>query len=195
MTKKRLQGTVKSLMVGDKAETLVSTRISRVEVTFEGMVGDVHYGLTRLSDVRVPHYPRGTLIRNTRQISALSTEELAEIAGILSIPLVLPEWLGANLEFEGIPNLTLLPPSTRIFFPEDAVLVVDGENMPCTGPGNVLQDRYPDESRLVQRFPKAAFHRRGFVGWIERPGFISQGDVVEVLLPSQIAYSYSAAKA
>jgi hypothetical protein len=52
----------------------------------------------------------------------------------MQIPEVLPEWVGANLALQGIANLTMLPPSTRIFFPGDAVLVVDAEYMPCIGP-------------------------------------------------------------
>ena len=57
----------------------------------------------------------------------LSLEGLAEIAQAMQLPEVLPEWVGENLAMQGIANLTLLPPSTRIFFPGDAVLVVDAE--------------------------------------------------------------------
>jgi hypothetical protein len=52
----------------------------------------------------------GTVIRNTRQFTMLSLEELAEIAYAMQIPEVLPEWAGANLAIQGIPNLTMLPP-------------------------------------------------------------------------------------
>jgi MOSC domain-containing protein YiiM len=120
----------------------------------------------------------------------LSLEELAEIAQAMQIPEVLPEWAGANLAMQGIPNLTMLPQSTRIFFSGDAVLVVDAENMPCTGPGEVIQQHYPDVSKLVQRFPKAAMHKRGVVGWVEREGYIAEGDTVWLLLPPKVTYSY-----
>ena len=120
----------------------------------------------------------------------LSVEELAEVARALCIPEVLPEWVGANLAMQGIPDLTMLPPSTRIFFPGDAVLVVDAENMPCTGPGEAIQQHYPDVPKLVQSFPKAAMHKRGLVGWVERPGYINEGDEVWLLPPTLVTYSY-----
>src|SRR5581483_5336768 len=165
---KYLTGSVTRLLIGGSQHTLQSTSVARVRVTFEGLEGDVHTSLTRRSDVRVPHYPRGTIIRNTRQVSILSQEELAEVAKAMEIPHVQAAWVGANLEMRGIPNLTMLPPSTRIFFPDDAVIVVDGENMPCIGPGHAIQEHYPDIPKLAQRFPKAAWHKRGLVGWIER---------------------------
>jgi hypothetical protein len=188
--KQRLTGIATHVMIGNVKHTLESCRITRVQVTFEGFVGDLHAGLTRLSDVRVPHYPNGTVIRNTRQVSLLSIEEMTDIAKALQLPEILPEWLGGNLAFEGIPHLTMLPPATRIFFPEDTVLVVDAENMPCIGPGNVIQGYYPDRTKLAQAFPKAAFHKRGLVGWVERMGFINAGDKVTILLPAPVTYSY-----
>ena len=187
---KYLTGSVTQLLIGGSQHTLQSSNVDRVRVTFEGLEGDVHTSLTRLSDVRVPHYPRGTLIRNTRQVSILSEEELAEVAAAMKVPRVLAAWVGGNLEMRGIPNLTMLPPSTRIFFPDDAVLVVDAENMPCVGPGHAIQEHYPDIPKLMQRFPKAALHKRGVVGWVEREGYINNGDTVRLLLPPRITYSY-----
>ena len=187
---KYLTGTVTHLLIGSSKETIESTCVARVRATFEGLEGDRHTSLTRRSDVRVPHYPRGTIIRNTRQVSILSEEELAEVAAAMELPRVSPAWVGANLELRGIPNLTMLPPSTRIFFPDDAVIVVDGENMPCIGPGEAIQEHYPDIPKLAQRFPKAAWHRRGVVGWIEREGYINNGDTVRVMLPPRVVYSY-----
>jgi MOSC domain len=188
--KTRLTGIVTGVYVGLRRHTIESTRVPGTRATFEGLEGDNHAGLMRLSDVRVPHYPRRTVIRNTRQFSMLSVEELAEVAAALRIPEVLPEWVGANLAMQGIPNLTMLPPSTRIFFPGDAVLVVDAENLPCTGPGEAIQQHYPDMPKLVQFFPKAAMHKRGVVGWVEREGYIAEGDTAWLLLPPQVTYSY-----
>jgi MOSC domain-containing protein YiiM len=189
--KKKLTGTVTHVMIGRDKYTPESSRIPRVQVTFEGFVGDQHAGLTRLSDVRVPHYPPGAVIRNTRQVSLLSIEEMADIATALQLPEVLPEWLGGNLAFKGIPHLTMLPPATRIFFPDDTVLVVDAENMPCVGPGKVIQGHYPNKPKLAQAFPKAALHKRGLVGWVERMGYINEGDEVAILLPAPVTYSYA----
>lgn len=188
--KTRLTGMIVGLYIGQHRHTIESTRVAEVRATFEGFVGDLHAGLTRLSDVRVPHYPRRTVIRNTRQFSLLSVEELAEVADAMNLPEVRPEWLGGNLAMQGVPNLTMLPPSTRIFFPGDAVLVVDAENMPCTGPGEAIQSHYPDIPKLTQSFPKAAMHKRGVVGWVEREGVIAEGDEVWLLLPPKVTYSY-----
>jgi hypothetical protein len=187
---KKLTGTITGVYLGQHRHTLESSRVPGVQVTFEGFEGDNHAGLTRLSDVRVPHYPRRTVIRNTRQFSLLSLEELAEIAAAMQVPKVLPEWVGANLAMQGIPNLTMLPPSTRIFFPGEAVLVVDAENLPCTVAGEAVQQHYPDVPKLTQRFPKAAMHKRGVVGWVEREGYIAEGDTVWLLLPPSVTYSY-----
>ena len=187
---KKLTGTINGVYIGQRRHTLASSRVCGVQATFEGLEGDLHAGLTRLSDVRVPHYPRRTVIRNMRQFSMLSVEELAEVAGALGIPEVRPEWVGANLAMQGIPNMTMLPPSTRIFFPGDAVLVVDAENLPCIGPGEVIQQHYPDVPKLAQRFPRAAMHRRGVVGWVEREGYIAEGDTVWLLLPPRVTYNY-----
>ena len=188
--KTKLSGVVTGVYIGQQRHTIESSRVAGVKVTFEGFEGDGHAGLTRLSDVRVPHYTRRTVIRNTRQFSMLSIEELAEVAAAMCVPEVLPEWVGANLAMQGIPNLTMLSPSTRIFFPGDAVLVVDAENMPCTGPGEAIQQHYPGVPKLAQRFPKAALHKRGVVGWVEREGYINEGDTVWLLLPPKLTYSY-----
>jgi hypothetical protein len=187
--KTKLTGIVTGIYIGQHRHIFESSRIPILKANFEGFEGDKHAGLTRMSDVRVPHYPRGTVIRNTRQFSMLSLEELAEIAQAMQIPEVLPEWAGANLAMQGIANLTKLPPSTRIFFPGEAVLVVDAENMPCTGPGEAIQQHYPDVPKLVQRFPRAAMHKRGVVGWVEREGYIAEGDTVLLLLPPKVTYS------
>lgn len=40
--------------------------VDRVELDLGGIPGDRHHGLTRLSDSRERHLPRGTVIRNRR---------------------------------------------------------------------------------------------------------------------------------
>ena len=81
---------------------------SAITLNFAGIVGDCHSGLTRKSDSRTLRlYRRDTDIRNVRQLSLLSVEELAEVAAAMDIPEVKPEWVGANLVTSGIPDLTL----------------------------------------------------------------------------------------
>jgi hypothetical protein len=187
---KKLEGRVESVLVGADSKTKLSSRQEEVKVTLDGFEGDRHSGPTMRSNARQPWYPRGTIIRNSRQISIVSVEELAQVAEAMELPELLPEWYGANLNLQGIPNLTLLPPSTRLFFPGEAVLVIDGENTPCTVTGRMIQAQFPDRSGLTSAFPKAAMHKRGVVAWVERPGIIKAGDPVEVQLVAQIAYSF-----
>jgi hypothetical protein len=169
-------GTVRAVLVGRDPRSLVSTPQLRVNVTFEGFEDDRHSGITHPSDGRTPFYPRGTEIRNHRQVSLVSVEELAQIAGALNLPEVRPEWLGANLLVEGIPSFTLLPYMTRLFFGSGAVLVVTDETLPCSDPGKVLEEQFPQVSGLAAEFPRAALHRSGLVAVVDRPGVIQVGD-------------------
>ena len=188
--KGKLEGHVAGVMVGLEAGSLVTTRKAEVRVTLEGFEGDRHAGLTRLSDSRTPHYPRGTVIRNSRQVTIVSAEELAEVAAAMGLPALPPEWLGANLCLRGVPALTHLPPSARLYFPGDAVLAVEGENLPCRLPGEVIQSRHPDLPGLATAFPKAALHKRGLVAWVERPGTIREGDTARIEVPQQVVHTY-----
>ena len=130
-----LTGRAVRVLVCTEKKTFVTRELPEVKVSFEGIEGDRHAGLTWPADVRTPWFPKGTPIRNTRQLSLVSSEELAQVAEALGIPKVLAAWLGASLEVAGVPQLTLLPPGTRLFFPEDAVLAVEGENEALHRPG------------------------------------------------------------
>src|SRR3954452_11149033 len=97
-----VEGIVRRALVARDRDSLVTAPEARINLTWEGVEGDRHAGLTRRSDSRTPHYRRGTEIRNTRQVSLVSAEELAVIADRLGMLRVLPEWLGANLTVAGI---------------------------------------------------------------------------------------------
>lgn len=170
-------GTVLAVLVSRDKHSLVSTPQAEVNATFEGLEGDLHAGITRPSDGRKPFYPRGTLIRNDRQVSLVAAEELAEVAQALNLPEIRPEWLGANLLIGGLPALTLLPSGTRLFFSGGAVLLISDENLPCVGPAKVIQARFPQNPHCKD-FPRAALHKRGLVAVVERPGLIRVGDSV-----------------
>ena len=185
----QLTGRTVRILIGPEPKNPVTRDMSEVKVSFEGFVGDRHAGLTRPADVRMPWFPKGTPVRNTRQVSIVSTEELELIAEALGVPQVLAAWLGANLELAGVPRLTQLPPGTRLFFPEDATLVVDAENEPCRKAGRAVEAHHPERAGLASRFVKAAHHRRGLVGWVERPGVIRPKDKVKVVLPPAVTYS------
>jgi hypothetical protein len=95
--------------------------------------------------------------------------------------------LGANLLLRDIPTLTQLPPGTRLAFASGVVLVVEHENLPCKGPGKVIQAQYAKPG-LSTLFPKAALHLRGLVACVEKPGIIGESDEVIVEVPQQVIY-------
>jgi hypothetical protein len=184
----RLEGQVLAVLLGMEEASLITTHCDRVAVSFEGLEGDMHAGWTRGADGRTPYYKRGTPIRNIRQVSIVSQEDLDEIAGRLSLPEICPEWLGANLLLKGIPHLSLLPPGTRLVFSQGTVLRVEEENQPCINPGKVIAAQY-DNEKLASRFVKAAMQRRGVVATVELPGMIGAGDAVTANTPVQVIYS------
>ena len=175
-----MTGKVEYTLIGSDHHSLATVNQPSILLSFEGIVGDVHAGFTHGADSRTPWYPRGTLIRNDRQISIVSAEELALIAKELHVPEVKPEWLGANLLISGIPNLSLLSWDTRLVFSSGAVLSHLRENNPCSGPGKLIAAAY-NQPDLVSQFPKAAMHLRGLVATVELPGIIAQGDEVQVV--------------
>src|SRR5581483_2763399 len=113
MADSTIYGTVEALCVRERDEAPKQPR-SFIELTLEGVVGDVHAGYTRQSDGREPLVKRGTPIRNARQWSGVSQEELAAIANNLGLPQVEPGWLSANITFSGIPSFSKLPKGTRL---------------------------------------------------------------------------------
>ena len=94
--------------------------------------------------------------------------------------------VGANLLLSGIPDLTLLPPSSRLIFSSGASLVVDMQNAPCAYPGKVIDEHHPGKGK---GFPRAAIDRRGLTAWVEREGSIATGDNVELHIPPQRIYA------
>ena len=187
-SQQRLTGTTLGVYLGLDQASFVTTPQPLVTASFAGFEGDRHAGITRKSDSRTPHYPRGTEIRNDRQVSIVSLEELAQIAVAMDLLEIKPEWLGANLLLQSIPSLTRLPPMTRLFFGSQAVLVVQAENLPCQNPGKIIADHY-SRPALQGLFPKAGLHLRGLVACVERPGTILQGDLVGVEIPQPTLYA------
>ena len=175
----QLEAHVQALYVGD-AKGLEKSPRDWLEFTLEGIVGDKHAGFTKPADARNPEYVRGSLMRNDRQWSAVAPDELAEVAKLMGVEQIEAGWTGANLALTGIPHFTMLPKGTKLVFPSGAVLVVEAENMPCTGPGRVIASKYPETKLTPQRFPKAGMHKRGLVGVIERAGIIHVGDTVVI---------------
>jgi hypothetical protein len=177
-------------VVHDRAVTLEAEPLAHTALTFDGVPGDTHGGATRPSCVRViGQYPtRGTQIRNARQLSILSAEEMAATAEAIGLPAINPAWIGANLVLEGIPDFTKIPPGSRLIAPSGASIAVDLENGPCRFPADVIEAAHPGHGK---RWIKAAMGRRGVVAWVECPGEIRLGDALRLHVPSQRPWGHA----
>lgn len=170
-------------------EGFATREVPRLQVTLEGIPGDRHAGFARAADSRVPWFPRGTPIRNSRQLSLVAMDELAEIAHRLGIAQVRPEWIGANLVIEGIGGLTGLPPGTRLIFAGGAALVVEGENAPCRHAGAAVAAFHSEVPGLDLAFAQRAKGLRGLVAWVERAGELVADSEIEVRVAAQRLWS------
>lgn len=170
-------------------DDFISQSVAELELNYEGIVGDHHAGLTRRSGGREPWYKRGTEMRNERQVSLLSQEEIAIIAERLNIDHFDAGRIGANMVVSGLPQFSQVPPRTQLFFPSGAVLRVDGYNAPCKIAGAALQADYEARDDIELGFVKAAEDLRGLVAWVERPGIVRQGDQIKVRVWPQHLYN------
>jgi hypothetical protein len=175
-----------------ESSAVESTPRPELMLTYSGIVGDRHEGLVRPSNAREPWYPRGTPMRNERQISILSAEELAEVAETLGLPRLASEWIGANLLLSGVPHLTRLPPRSLIMFPSGATIRIDGDNDPCRKSGKAIAARHESRTDIEFGFVKAAMGKRGLVGWVEREGVVRAGDEVKIRTWRQAPYPFEA---
>jgi hypothetical protein len=163
-------------------------RVETLEVDLEGIVGNRHRGWTRAADSRVPYLKRGTTIRNERQVSLVSIEDLAEIARRLEIERVDPAWIGANVVVSGIALFSHLPRGTHLFAPGGTILIVTDMNAPCTLAGEAVASHVPGRPEIKLQFPKLAQGLRGVVATVEHPGAIKSGDALTARVPAQWVY-------
>jgi hypothetical protein len=162
---------------GDDAPTAVET----LELDWGGPVGDRHHGVTMRANSRQKWlYPRGLEIRNNRQLSLVDTGELAQIAAKLGLPELASGTVADNICTDGVDGLTAVPPMSRLVIGDEdpVVVVLGGENTPCTIAGRLVQARY---GTTPERFEKVALHLRGVTGWVERPGTVQVGMPVRVV--------------
>ncbi|MEM9474587.1 MAG: MOSC domain-containing protein [Pseudomonadota bacterium] len=177
--------------VPDRDASLRSQAVAEAPVTFAGFAGEDHGGLTRASCSRVrSQHPKDTEIRNVRQFSVVSAEELAAIAAEIGVDQMDPAWIGASLVIEGIPDFTKVPPSSRLQGPDGVTLVIDMENRPCHLPAPVIEEDAPGHGRA---FKQAAKGRRGVTAWVEREGTLHVGDPLRLHIPDQPAWPHLAA--
>lgn len=186
---RRIKGEVSTLLAALGGDFL-SEAVPSLELELDGIPGDFHTGPTRKSGGREPWYPRGTVIRNERQVSIVAPDELAIAAAGMGIDRIEPGWIGANLVIEGIPLLSMLPPRTQLFFEGGVTLRIDGDNGPCRFAGAEIARNFPDreQTSLALSFVKAAKRRRGVVAWVEKTGVISAGETVTAHIWEQWIY-------
>jgi len=172
----------------DSGATLRAEALREAELSFAGIDGECHGGLTRpaCSRTRMQH-PRGTEIRNVRQLSILSAEEITEIRAQMGLESFDPGWMGASLVIEGIPDFSHVPPSSRLQGPSGVCLIIDMENRPCVLPGRVIEEDAPGHG---PKFKAAAEGRRGVTASVERPGLLRVGDVLRLHIPDQPVWAH-----
>ena len=175
-------------LVRDRAAALEAVSVEHVMASFAGPEGDAHAGVTRPSCSRVTaQYPKGTTIRNTRQFSILSAEELAQIAARMGVERLDPALVGATMVVEGIPDFSHVPPGSRLQAAGGATLVVDIENRPCTLPARPIEGRHPG---FGAKFKAAAVGRRGITAWVEREGSLQVGEALRLHIPDQPVWAH-----
>ena len=179
---KKFTGQVISVHSGSNKDSSKDQHPS-IQVELKGIVGDAHQSYER-STWAGDKQPEGTTRRNERQWSAVSVEELAEISEELDLSEKLTAtFLGANLCFSGISELSRLPKGTFLKFPSGAELMVEEYNPPCAYMGEKVASLYSTKSGEPlsnTAFSKAAKLTRGIVGVVEAAGMINSGDEVTV---------------
>lgn len=199
LPKRRVNGSVNKLLIASD-DGFVSSPTDSLVMRYSGIDGDYHEGMTRKSGGREPWYDRGTEMRNERQISLVCQDELDQVAKSLRIERLEPGWIGANLVIDGVKDFSLLPPRTVLKFEGGVSIRIDGYNGPCKIAGasiaahihqtlpNPDPDFDPDASQLALDFVKAAYLKRGLVGWVEREGTLRSGEAFTGYLYEQWLY-------
>ncbi len=171
----------------DRNAALRNRALPEMALSFAGHAGESRAGLTRSSCSRVSgQYAKGTPIRNTRQLSVVSEEELAQIATNMGISVLDPAWISVSLVIRGIADFSHVPPSSRLIAASGASLVVDMENRPCHLPAPVIDEDLPGVGRS---FKQAAKGLRGVTCWVEAEGHLQLGDRLRLHIPDQPAWA------
>lgn len=176
--------------VTDREAGLRARGRDEVRAGFTGFEGESHGGLTRPACSRVSMlYPRGTEIRNVRQLSVLSEEELDATAAELGMPRIDPAWVGASLVLRGIPDFTRVPPSSRLQGEDGTVITIDMENLPCIYTGKEIE---AEQAGTGKGYMAAARGRRGVTAWVEREGVLRLGEKMRLFIPAQPGWGHEA---
>ncbi len=89
---------------------ITSQPVEVMPLSFAGYAGEVHAGETRPSCSRVlKQHPRGTTIRNVRQLCVVSAEEMAEVARDMGLAAMDYAWVGARCPLAPTPTIFTRP--------------------------------------------------------------------------------------
>jgi hypothetical protein len=184
-------GTFAAALAEGGDRNFATRSVAALALGVHGIPGDRHHGPLRRAGPREPWLPRGLMIRNDRQLTALGAGDMALIAVALGVDAVSAEMIGANLVIAGLDSLSSIAPGSRLAFGGSwggkgafdgtAVLRVEGFNHPCRGPGRQLAVQF-GRPELEFAFVKAAKRLRGLILSVDAPGRIAPGDAV-VLVP------------
>lgn len=167
-------------------QVIETVGLDEMRLTFAGLAGEFHAGETRPSCSRVTaQHLKGTEIRNVRQVSIVSAEEMEEIAAKIGIEALDPAWLGASVVIEGIPDFSHVPPSSRLQGPDGATVTVDMQNRPCHLAAMTIEAKRPGHGKA---FRTVAAGLRGVTAWVEREGCFRVGDRLRLHIPDQRAW-------
>jgi hypothetical protein len=122
-------------------------------------------------------------VANGRQLTAITQEEMAEVATVLGIEpqhLRAPQ-LRANIMFtmgEDVWNFSQTPHGSYITFENEGrvMLEVHWENFPCVIAGGFIEQSCGVPG-IASKFPKKGYGKRGVTLKVVRPGKIKVGEV------------------
>lgn len=162
-------------------DTLEKIPCDEIEFALDGIINDRHRGPSR-ECYEGDKQAQGTVRRNERQWSAISTEEIELIEKNMDLaePLLAAS-LGVNLCLTGVPELSNLPRGTLLTFASGAILMVEEYNPPCSDMGEKLASMHTTRSGeplTIGSFSSAAKFSRGVVGVVEVGGQVAAGDAV-----------------
>ena len=173
-------------VMDDDRTALMAPARDALDLTFDGVAGAFHAGLTRPSCSRVKsQYAKGTEIKNERQLSIVSQEEIDQIAATMGVDALDPARLGASMVIKGIPDFSHVPPSSRLQAESGATVTIDMENRPCQFPALSLT---ADHGDAAKGFKPAAKDRRGVTAWVAAEGRVALGDILTLHIPDQPAW-------
>jgi hypothetical protein len=181
----------------DAPDYLHTKEVENIQLDFGGIIGNRHYGVTRIADGRTRFiYEKGSVeIRNNAQWTAISEDEITAINDNLELDEneLKPEYIGMNILIRGIPHFPKTPRGHYLVFtekekyvnqdPNQVVLIVHGEVNPCAIAGAGVEAG-TGRKNIANNFPKAANRLRGLRGWVEKSGLIKKGMFVHILIPT-----------